>query len=178
MILRVSRMLNPGGKNTHFLSSIADLNSITLISGVFVLPDIVYHMVYYNPVTHSVPQTPPVLFYIMNLGLCLVYCKDCIGAQSLGKRFFKLQVISLKTGAAATPMQCLIRNFSLVLLPVEIIMILINPSRRIGDILAGTKLENIGDAKKTQVLNYPQIVSALIVSYLLTLFSYTWWFCK
>jgi len=78
--------------------------------------------------------------YVSLAGLTIAFCKDCINGQSITKRIIKLQVVDNKTGAVATPMQCFIRNIPLLILPLEILVLLAQPDRRIGDKIAGTKL--------------------------------------
>lgn len=80
------------------------------------------------------------LIYLSLFGFSLLFCKDCINGQSITKRIIKLQVVDNKTGTVATPMQCFIRNTTLILLPLECLIALIRPDRRIGDKIAGTKL--------------------------------------
>jgi uncharacterized RDD family membrane protein YckC len=76
----------------------------------------------------------------MILILAIYLCKDCIQGRSPAKRILKLRVISLKDGAAATSLQCLIRNLPLVIWPVEVIIAINNKEQRLGDKLAKTKL--------------------------------------
>ena|ERR1700744_1558337 len=165
-------------REKHFLSSITDLIMTPLAISLFLLPNILYHIIYYDTVNRKTHEVPPVLFYIMNFGLCLFYCKDCIGAQSIGKRVYKLQVYTTKTDNPAGPLRCLLRNLMLILLPIEIAMILIYPSRRLGDILAGTKLSVKADVEKDTSLNYLQVITSVVISYFFMLFTYSWWFCR
>lgn len=79
-------------------------------------------------------------FYIGLFGFALYFCKDCINGRSIAKRIIKLQVVNNKTGQVASPLKCFIRNIFCIIWPVEVIVTLINPSRRIGDQVAGTKV--------------------------------------
>lgn len=78
--------------------------------------------------------------YLSLFGFSLLFFKDCINGQSIAKRLIKLQVVDNKTGAVATPMQCFVRNLTVFILPLEVLVILAQPERRIGDQIAGTKL--------------------------------------
>lgn len=80
------------------------------------------------------------LIYLTLVAFSLLFCKDCINGQSIAKRMLRLQVVDNKTGAVATPMQCFIRNSTLILLPIEFLLALVRPDKRIGDKIAGTKL--------------------------------------
>lgn len=80
------------------------------------------------------------LFYLGLFGFALYFCKDCINGRSIAKRIIKLQVVDNKTGQVASPLKCFIRNIFCIIWPVEVIVVLINPGRRIGDQVAGTKV--------------------------------------
>jgi len=59
--------------------------------------------------------------------------------QSIGKRMNDIAVVSLKTGAACSPIQSIARNVLLVALGIiDVALILGESHRRIGDRLAGT----------------------------------------
>ncbi|MEM6343978.1 MAG: RDD family protein [Bacteroidota bacterium] len=66
--------------------------------------------------------------------------KDVFGARSLAKRAIKQQILHHKTEAAADPFVTLLRNLLSFIWPVEFCWALINPERRLGDLVAGTKL--------------------------------------
>ena len=104
-------------------------------------------------------------FYIMLLGLSVYLCKDCIGGRSIAKRILKCQVIDNKTNAPATPLQCLLRNFSIVFWPIEVLMVLISPERRLGDRLAGTKVVPFNRSGQASSTNYLQLVLCLLLGF-------------
>lgn len=79
-------------------------------------------------------------FYIGLFGFALYFCKDCFSGRSIAKRILKLQVVDIKTGQVASPLKCFVRNIFCIIWPIEIIVVLINPSRRIGDQVAGTEV--------------------------------------
>lgn len=67
--------------------------------------------------------------------------KDFFNARSPAKRILGYQVMDRKTNQAASELQCFIRNLTIfVAWPLEVIIGLINPQRRIGDFLANTKV--------------------------------------
>jgi uncharacterized RDD family membrane protein YckC len=80
------------------------------------------------------------LLYIGLFGFALYFCKDCINGRSIAKRILKLQVVDNKTEQVASPLKCFVRNIFCIIWPVELIVTLINPGRRIGDQVAGTKV--------------------------------------
>jgi uncharacterized RDD family membrane protein YckC len=70
----------------------------------------------------------------------LFFNKDFFYGRSPGKYEAGLQVIDIKTGNPATSTQCLIRNITFIIAPIEMIYLLFSPERRIGDYLAKTKV--------------------------------------
>src|SRR5689334_10141418 len=79
--------------------------------------------------------------YYLWIGCVAIYlCKDCIGGRSIAKRVTNLKVIDNKTGEAASPLQCLVRNILIFIFPLEILVVLFSPQRRLGDRLAGTRV--------------------------------------
>ena len=84
--------------------------------------------------------------YLMLLGsiviilLSLFLIKDIVNGQSLGKRLLKLQIVNYSTRNVACPIECVLRNLTLLLWPLEALFILISPSRRLGDKLVGTQV--------------------------------------
>ncbi len=82
------------------------------------------------------------------IGMVLVFLpffiylnKDFFNAKSPAKRILGFQVIDRKTNNPANELQCFVRNLTIcVAWPIEVIVGLINPERRIGDLLANTKV--------------------------------------
>jgi len=66
--------------------------------------------------------------------------KDSFNGRSIGKRIMRLQVVQSETNLAASPLRCFVRNLSLLLWPIEMIVILVRPGRRMGDFIANTKI--------------------------------------
>lgn len=79
--------------------------------------------------------------------------KDFLRGKSLAKRIMGYQIIDLKTNLPASELQCFIRNLTLIGWPVEVIVGLISPQRRIGDFLANTKVI-ISDKEKLKSIWY------------------------
>jgi len=50
------------------------------------------------------------------------------------------RVIDIKTNKPASEFQCFVRNLTIIGWPIEVIVGLINPQRRLGDFLANTKV--------------------------------------
>lgn len=109
-------------------------------------------------------EISPWLGILIYLTISLYLNKDIIRGQSLGKQILKLQIVSNSTGKAATVYQCFIRNLFLVFLgPIELVISFINPSRRIGDIVAGTTLISYDPDIEQPGLNFLQIGFCIIM---------------
>ena len=91
--------------------------------------------------------------------------KDAIHGKSPGKRVLGLIVVNNKSGQTASPIRAVIRNITIVFWPIEVIVTLFSPNRRIGDFIANTRIE-IDDKKPEGKLNYGQLIIALLIGIL------------
>ncbi|MGB5982312.1 MAG: RDD family protein [Nonlabens sp.] len=67
--------------------------------------------------------------------------KDFYRGKSLGKRIMGYEIVDINTNLPATRFQCFIRNLTIPFAwPIEVVVAFINPSRRIGDFVAETKV--------------------------------------
>lgn len=87
-------------------------------------------------------STKDIFFVVMvTIALFGMICKDALGI-SIGKFVFKYEVYSQKTEKRATALQKIVRNITLVVWPVEVIVLLLSKKeRRLGDMLAGTVVQ-------------------------------------
>jgi hypothetical protein len=99
------------------------------------------------------------------LGFAVFFCKDCINGRSPAKRILKLQVVDNVTGTAASPLQCFVRDLFMIIWPIEGIVALINPERRIGDRVAGTKLVVFDPVVTQPETNVAKVLIALLLGY-------------
>ena len=82
-----------------------------------------------------------ILLAIMGPLIFSIYLnKDALNGQSPAKRILNYRVIDVKINEIASPMKCLIRNLLFPIWIIEIPFVLINPEKRLGDIIAGTKV--------------------------------------
>ena len=103
---------------------------------------------------------------IMVLGLSLYFNKDMIQGKSIAKRALKQEVVDIKTGEVASSLKCLIRNITIALWPIEVIAVLINPPRRIGDFIAGTKVDYISEERDSKPkININNLLISLFVGF-------------
>lgn len=80
------------------------------------------------------------LVYIYLIGFAVYFCKDCVNGRSPAKRILGLQVVNHTTGEPATPVRCVVRNIFICIWPIEFFVTLVSPSRRLGDLVAGTRV--------------------------------------
>jgi uncharacterized RDD family membrane protein YckC len=149
-------------------SMLLDHFFMTMIAMVFYLPGMISTFAGAFEVTHeqqSIDFFGGTFLYINLIGFALYFCKDCINGQSIAKRILKLQVVDNETGLVASPMKCFIRNLSIVLWPVEVLVALTNSNRRLGDRIAGTKLVVVDGAIEQPKVKIRQAMIPVVVAY-------------
>jgi uncharacterized RDD family membrane protein YckC len=105
---------------------------------VIVPPMILLMILVSNNILKLENQTISVIFYSM---MFIYLNKDFLNSKSPAKRILGYQVINQKTEKPASELQCFIRNLTIAIAwPLEVIVGYINPSRRIGDFIANTKV--------------------------------------
>jgi len=78
--------------------------------------------------------------FIISLFISLFICKDLCKYHSIGKRIFNLYVVENNSGLTPSLIKLIARNIFIIIWPIEIIFCCINPEKRIGDIICGTKV--------------------------------------
>ena len=101
--------------------------------------------------------------YLALLAPTMYLCKDIIGPRSLGKRLLTLQIINEGDIQEASPPRCVVRNVTLLICPIELLIAMLNPSRRLGDRLAGTRLQFCNEPIRNGTRVGPVIVVFIIV---------------
>lgn len=154
---------------TRIGSMILDLIIMTFISMIFFVPVMISRFSTAFEINHEQanPDIIGGLSYIGLIGFALYLCKDSINGRSIAKRALKLQVVENKTGNIASPIRCFIRNIFYIIWPIEVIVTLTNPSRRIGDMFAGTKVVPFDPELEQPKINYIQILLSLILAFCL-----------
>ena len=69
--------------------------------------------------------------------------KDFFNGQSLIKRIGGYQIVDFRTLQPASRIKCLLRNVTFLIWPMEVVMMWINPKRRLGDYITGTTLIDV-----------------------------------
>jgi len=101
--------------------------------------------------------------FLFAFGFSVYFNKDIFNGRSPAKRILKMQVIDNKTGLVANPLKCLVRNLTIVLWPIEVIFVLINPKRRLGDKIAGTRIDYVENPEKTK-MDWSKFTVALLIA--------------
>ncbi|RTQ51402.1 hypothetical protein EJV47_06245 [Hymenobacter gummosus] len=90
-------------------------------------------------------EQPDIVAILLGLGFMLLYMlKDSFRGQSLAKRVLRLRVVDRREGRPASVLRCFVRNLTIWIWPVEVLFAFFNPSRRLGDFIAGTRVEHLG----------------------------------
>lgn len=147
----------------HFLTAVVVM--------IFVAPGVVYDITQ----TFGNPNVPPKLilgnYYLNIFAFSLYFNKDIYMGRSLAKRILKLQVVDIKTGLPANALKCFLRNLTIILWPIEVIVALLNNQRRIGDFIAGTKLTPYDPEVHKGQPNWLLMFAALCLSVLFVYFT-------
>jgi len=149
-------------------AAIMDHIIMTMTAMVFFIPGMIYLFMNFNNLSYKelVASADMKIFTYWGLiGIAFYFCKDCIWGQSIAKRLLKLQIVNNKTGEIAGPFRCLVRNLFIVVFPVEGLMILVNPSKRLGDLVAGTKLIPFDPSIKLVDIKLFQCFCAFLLAY-------------
>lgn len=108
------------------------------------------------------------MVFVFSIVYAVYFNKDIFAGRSIGKRALKYQVVNNKTGLVASPYKCLVRNLTTILWPIEVIAALINPSRKIGDFIAGTKIQAT-EVPQERETSKSELVFCFLIAYLLAL---------
>ncbi len=154
-------------RGTRIASMMVDQIVMTFVIMLFFLPNMIQGFASAFEINHE--QSNPTLFggsmYFLILGFALYLCKDSFNGRSVAKRVLKLQIVDNKTGEVATPIKCFIRNIPIIVWPIEVIAALINPSRRIGDYMSGTRVVPFRKELEQPTLNFGQMGLSIILAY-------------
>ncbi len=108
--------------------------------------------------------------------------KDIANGMSAGKRTFGYRIVDYKTKGDVSKIQCMMRNVTMMIWPLEVIMILISPNRRIGDLIAKTEVVKsetkpietlLEDLNSINKISSNLIIYSVIISVIMT-FIMSW----
>jgi len=107
-------------------------------------------------------------FILMILAVSLYFNKDIIQGKSIAKRALNQEVVNINNNKVASPIKCLIRNLFIVIWPIEVIVVLANPTRRIGDFVAGTKIDFVSSERDSKPkIDFKQVAVSIIIGFLM-----------
>lgn len=159
---------------------------IWILFMIFILPSMPSPTDSFKPSHDSGPfmMFPTGVFALFGVIYAFFFCKDCINGRSLAKRIVGHQVINHKTGLPAGPWRCVVRNLFTIFWPIEVIVALANPGRRIGDFVAGTEVveyEHVVEYNEQDEYVPPPkpkylqaLLSYMVVASVLAFLSYKW----
>ncbi len=98
--------------------------------------------------------------------------KDIYFGKSIGKHFTGLRVVSARTGNPASPIQCALRNLFVLLWPLEALFLFLSPKRRIGDFVAGTKVQESIEIGREAKWKYFQAILAVVGSFIFVFYLF------
>jgi uncharacterized RDD family membrane protein YckC len=138
---------------------------MTFVLGILGMPVFIYKTVLFaHP---NVVENPFSLNLFDVFVFSLYFNKDCYLGQSIGKRLLRFRVLDIKTGRPANPLRCLVRNLTLLIWPVEVIMAIVNVERRLGDLIAGTRLAS-DETGLEEKPNWGLIIAAVVIAVVFT----------
>ncbi len=114
-----------------------------------------------------------IFFSIYNFIVLSIYInKDIINGRSIGKRITGYQIVDFNNKIAPSALRCLLRNLTIIIWPIEVVFIVLNTSRRLGDYIAGTELINT-DSNSSKIIkfNYIQIFMSLLLPVIILILS-------
>jgi uncharacterized RDD family membrane protein YckC len=108
------------------------------------------------------------MMFVIIFGMSLYLNKDMIQGKSIAKRALKQEVIDIKNEQVASSLKCLIRNITIFVWPIEVIVVLINPSRRLGDLIARTRVGYItGERDSKPKVDFKNLFISLLLGFFL-----------
>jgi uncharacterized RDD family membrane protein YckC len=78
--------------------------------------------------------------WVVGAAILVYFNKDWFGGRSLAKRITGQEVVQVSSGRSADQFRCFVRNLTILVWPLEVLVTLLSPSRRLGDWLAGTQV--------------------------------------
>jgi uncharacterized RDD family membrane protein YckC len=145
-------------------SMLIDHFAMTFIVMLIVLPGFAINMIDAFNLDHD-PSSFGFggMSFLYAFGFAAYFNKDIFNGRSPAKRILKIQVIDIKTGQAANSLKCLVRNLTIPLWPLEVIFVLFNPKRRLGDKIAGTRIDYIENPVKVK-MDWTKFAIALLIA--------------
>ena len=129
--------------NKRFKSLILEMWNIPAIFFPVLIISMIPKISFGNPNQTNFELTNYLFLVPFNLMMVALINKDFFGGQSVVHRLLGYKVVEVKTNEEASKLKCMLRNVTAPLWIIEVVFLLVNPKRRLGDIIAGTILIEI-----------------------------------
>lgn len=118
----------------------------------YVAIPLVLNIIFGDPIPTNFNWTELITIVPFSLMMMALFNKDFFGGQSVVHRKLGYKVLDSKTNRTASKIQCMVRNLTGPIWPIEAIFILMNPKRRLGDFIAGTILIDVPTSDPESIL--------------------------
>ncbi len=129
--------------NKRFKSLILEMWNISAIFFPLIIISMIPKTSFANPNQFNFVWTDIIFSISFSLMMIALVNKDFFGGQSAVHRLLGFKVVDIKTNEQASKLKCMLRNVTAPIWMIEVIFLLVNPKRRLGDIIAGTSLIEI-----------------------------------
>ena len=129
-------------ESNRFIAGFIDFIICAVIQAILVMVFLIYPLI--DTVNINIPAIFLKAFGITYISLSYLIFRDILGSKSIGKKLLHLDIVDIDTNAKVNISRRVLRNITWILAPIEIIVYLINDGKRIGDIIAKTKVIKYG----------------------------------
>lgn len=105
--------------------------------------------------------------YLALMGFVILMNKDAIRGRSIAKRQFGTRVVVHNTNLTAGPFRSFLRNITYFFWPIEGLVTLFSPTRRIGDLIAGTRVDVYDENEEKPSIKLGELVISILCGYAL-----------
>ncbi len=153
----------------RFVSALIDYIVMMVISFIMSTPLMIF---FFTSFSSFIPETsgsnPAAMFGVMQemmssmmkyqmVAMVVTYlyflCKDLFGGRSPGKRSQNLQLVMKDGSGPVSNLRMVLRNITIIIWFVELVMYFANPKQRLGDMLCGTTVVNATEENKQETDN-------------------------
>ena len=110
--------------------------------------------------------------FVMTISYSVFFCKDIQGGRSIGKRLLNLQVVSDNSHPLHLS-QLILRNIFIFIWPIEILMCIINPEKRLGDLILKTKVTSYSLERPVFKIKTKTVIFTYIIVFLISLLIFS-----
>ena len=85
----------------------------------------------------------PTLIIALSLIYTMLFCRDIVNGQSLGKSLFKIKVVDASTNEMPNLANIILRNVTIFVWFIDFVILIFNSKQRLGDFMANTKVVEV-----------------------------------